>query len=62
MNRRDELVLRKIVKYADEVKETICRFELTSEKFAEDFVVRMLYQCVYCRLVNWWRSFRMNSN
>ncbi len=40
MNARDEIVLKKIVQYADEIDETISRFNLTQESFAEDFVAR----------------------
>lgn len=40
MNNRDELILKKIVQYADEVKATIDRFNLTYESFVDDFVAR----------------------
>ena len=40
MNTRDRIVLKKIIQYADEINETICRFNLTQESFTEDFVVR----------------------
>ena len=40
MNARDEIVLKKIVQYADEIDETISRFNLTHESFTEDFVAR----------------------
>lgn len=40
MNGRDKIVLRKIIRYADEIQATIERFSLTRDKFAEDFVVK----------------------
>ena len=40
MNTRDEIVLKKIIQYADEISETISRFNLTEKSFAEDFVAR----------------------
>lgn len=40
MNTRDEIVLKKIIQYADEISETISRFNLTQDSFAEDFVAR----------------------
>lgn len=40
MNARDEIVLKKIVQYADEIGATISRFNLTPESFTEDFVAR----------------------
>lgn len=40
MNDRDILITKKILQYADEIELTILRFELTREKFEEDFVVR----------------------
>ena len=40
MNTRDEIVLKKITQYADEISETISRFNLTQDTFTEDFVAR----------------------
>lgn len=40
MNARDEIVLKKILQYADEIGATISRFNLTPESFTEDFVAR----------------------
>ena len=40
MSNRDELVLKKIVQYADEINETIVRFDITRETLDDDFVVR----------------------
>lgn len=40
MNTRDEVVLKKIIQYSDEISETISRFNLTLESFTEDFVAR----------------------
>ncbi|MGN1098582.1 MAG: DUF86 domain-containing protein [Clostridia bacterium] len=40
MNSRDEIILRKIIQYADEIQMTIDRFSLTRDKFATDFVVK----------------------
>ena len=40
MNTRDEIVLKKIIQYADEISETISRFNLTQDSFTEDFVAR----------------------
>lgn len=40
MNARDEIVLKKIIQYADEIEATIARFDLTPEAFADDFVPR----------------------
>lgn len=40
MNTRDEIVLKKIIQYADEISETISRFNLTQDSFTDDFVAR----------------------
>lgn len=40
MNSRDNIILKKIIQYSDEIQETIDRFSLTREKFSEDFVVK----------------------
>ena len=40
MNTRDEIVLKKIIQYADEISETISRFNLTQDSFTEDFIAR----------------------
>lgn len=40
MSNRDELILKKIIQYSDEIKETLDRFHLTYDSFAEDFVAR----------------------
>lgn len=40
MSSRDELVLKKIIQYSNEISLTISRFNLTIESFTEDFVVR----------------------
>ena len=40
MNIRDEIVLKKIIQYTDEISETISRFNLTQDSFTEDFVAR----------------------
>ncbi len=40
MNNKDEIVVKKILQYADEINETISRFNLTKESFSNDFVVR----------------------
>ena len=40
MNTRDEIVLKKIIQYADEISETISRFNLTQDSFTDDFIAR----------------------
>ncbi len=40
MNSRDEIILKKIIQYSNEIKETLDRFHLSYDSFAEDFVVR----------------------
>ena len=40
MSNRDRILLIKIVKYADEIQETINRFNLSREAFVSDFVVK----------------------
>lgn len=40
MSNRDEIVIRKIIQYSDEIGETISRFNLTSDTFADDFIAR----------------------
>ncbi|MGM9936370.1 MAG: DUF86 domain-containing protein [Candidatus Ornithomonoglobus sp.] len=40
MNNRDNIILKKIIQYADEIQATIDRFSLTIDKFASDFVVK----------------------
>lgn len=40
MRDRDEIVLKKIIQYSDEISETVSRFNLTAKSFAEDFVAR----------------------
>ena len=40
MNIRDEIVIKKIIQYADEIDETISHFNLTHESFTEDFIAR----------------------
>ena len=40
MNNRDKTILLKIIQYAAEIQETINRFDLNSEKFVSDFVVK----------------------
>ena len=40
MNTRNEIVLKKIIQYSDEISATISRFNLTPESFNEDFVAR----------------------
>ena len=40
MNIRDEIVIKKNIQYADEIDETISRFNLTNESFTEDFIAR----------------------
>ena len=40
MNNKDEIVVKKILQYADEISETISRFNLSKESFSNDFVVR----------------------
>ena len=52
MNIRDEIVIKKIIQYADEIDETISRFNLTHEYFTEDFIAMQL-QCVSFKSANW---------
>ena len=40
MSSRDQLVLKKIIQYADEIEQTINRFELTQETFSLDFIAK----------------------
>lgn len=40
MNNRDNIIIKKIIQYADEVQTTIDRFSLTRDKFSDDFVVK----------------------
>lgn len=40
MNSRDEIILKKIIQYSDEISATIERFSLTTESFADDFVAK----------------------
>ena len=40
MNSLDNIILKKIIQYSDEIQATIDRFSLTREKFSEDFVVK----------------------
>ena len=40
MSNRDRILLMKIVQYADEIQETINRFNLSREAFVSDFVVK----------------------
>lgn len=40
MNNRDIIILKKIIRYADEIQATIERFSLTRDAFSEDFVVK----------------------
>ena len=40
MKDRDISILSKIIKYADEIHETIARFDLDYNKFKNDFVIR----------------------
>ena len=40
MSNRDRILLMKIVQYADEIQETIDRFNLSREAFVSDFVVK----------------------
>lgn len=40
MNSRDDMILKKIIQYADEIQATIDRFSLTRDKFVSDFVVK----------------------
>lgn len=48
MNIRDEIVIKKIIQYADEIDETISRFNLTHEYFTEDFIARnAIAMCIF---------------
>ena len=40
MSSRDEIILKKIIQYSDEIQATINRFELTKESFEADFVAK----------------------
>ena len=40
MNSRDEIVLKKIIQYADEIRETIERLKLTHDNFINDFIAK----------------------
>ena len=40
INSRDEIILKKIIQYSDEISATIERFSLTSESFTDDFVAK----------------------
>lgn len=40
MNGRDEIILAKIIRYAEEIKNTIKRFSLSRDSFAEDYVAK----------------------
>ena len=40
MNSRDEIILKKIIQYSEEISATIERFNLTPESFADDFVAK----------------------
>lgn len=40
MSNRDEIVVKKVIQYADEICETIRRLELTRDKFANDFIAK----------------------
>ena len=40
MNAKNKIVLKKVIRYAYEIQETIKRFELDQEKFEQDFVAR----------------------
>ena len=40
MNNRDEIVLKKIIQYADEIGITIERLNLTQDIFANDFIAK----------------------
>jgi uncharacterized protein with HEPN domain len=40
MNKRDRIVLQKIISYADELAQTIKRFDLDEKKLPKDFVVK----------------------
>ena len=48
MNNKDEIVVKKILQYADEISETISRFNLSKESFSNDFVVRnAISMCIF---------------
>lgn len=40
MNNRDEIILKKIVQYSNDIKATIDRFNLTYGLFVDDFVAK----------------------
>ena len=40
MSNRDEIILKKIIQYSEEIAETITRFELTQDKFSGDFIAK----------------------
>ena len=40
MSSRDIIILKKIVQYSNEISETISRFSLTQQLFANDFIAR----------------------
>lgn len=40
MSNKDIIILKKIIQYADEIKATIDRYNLSAEIFASDFVVK----------------------
>mgnify|MGYP004513728009 CR=1 FL=1 len=50
MNIRAEIVIKKIIQYADEIDETISRFNLTHESFTEDFIARNAIAIAMCIL------------
>ncbi len=40
MNNRDNIILQKIIQYADEIQATIDRYNLDHAKFSSDFIVK----------------------
>ena len=48
MNNRDEIVLKKIIQYADEIGITIERLNLTQDILSQ----KMPFLCVFFRLAN----------
>ena len=55
MNNRDEIVLKKIIQYADEIGITIERLNLTQDIFANDFIAK---KCHFYVCSSDWRTSR----
>lgn len=48
MNSRDEIVLKKIIQYADEIGATIEHLKLTHDNFINDFIAKnAISMCIF---------------